>query len=99
MNEAVPAPSLSALFQLLAEQALLAMGTPHPMMDEPPPANPEVARFLVDLLALVKDKTEGHRSDEESREVDDLLYHLRMRILSLQNTSGGMQPGTRRDVT
>jgi len=99
MNAAVPEPTLSALFQLLAEQACLAMGVPHPMLVEQPPANPEVARFLVDLLALVKDKTEGHRSQNESMELDDLLYHLRMRVLSLQTAGAGTQPGARRDTT
>jgi hypothetical protein len=87
MNAAVPEASLSALFHLLGEQALLAMGVPHPMMKEPPPANPQVARFFVDLLALVQDKTEGHRSPGESRELEDLLYQLRMRALDLNTAA------------
>jgi hypothetical protein len=91
MNAAVPEASLSALFQLLAEQALVAMGVPHPMMKEQPPANPQVARFFVDLLALVQDKTEGRRSPAESRELEELLYQLRMRALDLKNASP--QPG------
>ena len=84
---AVPEASLSALFHILAEQALLAMGVPHPMLKEPPPANPQVARFFVDLLALVQDKTEGRRSPAESKELDDLLHQLRMRALEM-NTTG-----------
>lgn len=84
---AVPEASLSALFHILAEQALLAMGVPHPMLKEPPPANPQAARFFVDLLALVQDKTEGRRSPAESKELDDLLHQLRMRALDL-NTTG-----------
>ena len=83
MNTAVPEASLSALFHLLGEQALLAMGVPHPMLKEPPPANPQVARFFVDLLALVQEKTEGRRSAAESRELEELLYQLRMRALDL----------------
>lgn len=84
---AVPEASLSALFHILAEQALLAMGVPHPMMKEQPPANPQVARFFVDLLALVQDKTDGRRSPAENQELDDLLHQLRMRALAL-NTTG-----------
>jgi hypothetical protein len=91
MNAAVPEASLSALFQLLAEQALLAMGVPHPMLKEQPPANPQAARFFVDLLTLVQDKTQDHRSPAESRELEDLLYQLRMRALDLKNPS--TQPG------
>ncbi len=84
---AVPEASLSALFHILADQALLAMGVPHPMMKEQPPANPQVARFFVDLLALVQDKTEGRRTASESQELENLLHQLRMRSLDL-NTTG-----------
>lgn len=83
MNAAVSQPSLSALVSLLAEQALLAMGVPHPMMTAQPPANPAVARFYVDLIAVLKDKTEGNLVEQEKRELDDVLYHLRMKLLDL----------------
>lgn len=84
MNAAVPEPSLRALVHLLSEQALLAMGVPHPQMKELPPANPQVARFFIDLLGLLKEKTEGHRTEAETRELDDILYQLRMKVLDLE---------------
>jgi hypothetical protein len=84
MNPAVPEASLTALMHLLTEQALMAMGVPHPMMKEVPPANPTVARFYVDLLATLQEKTVGHRTDAESRQLEDLLYELRMRIMDLK---------------
>ena len=84
MNPAVPEASLTAMMHLLAEQALMAMGVPHPMMKEVPPANPAVARFYVDLLAVLQEKTAEHRTDAESRELEELLYQLRMRILDLK---------------
>lgn len=84
MTPAVPEASLPALMHLLAEQALMAMGVPHPMMKDAPPANPAVAHFYVDLLAVLKDKTEGARTDAETRELEDLLYGLRMRALDLK---------------
>jgi hypothetical protein len=84
MNPAVPEASLTALMHLLAEQALMAMGVPHPMMKELPPANPAAARFYVDLLAILQEKTVGQRTDTEGRELEDLLYQLRMRILDLK---------------
>jgi hypothetical protein len=69
---------------LLAEQALMALGVPHPMMKEVPPANPTVARFYVDLLGVVKEKTEGSRDEAETRQLEDLLYGLRMRLMDLK---------------
>ena len=84
MHPAPPEPSLTALIHLLAEQALLALGVPHPMLREVPPANPAAARFYVDLLAVLRTKTEGHRTDSETRALDDILHELRMRILNLE---------------
>ncbi|HJV49401.1 MAG TPA: DUF1844 domain-containing protein [Geothrix sp.] len=75
---------MTALMHLLAEQALLSMGVPHPMMKEVPPANPTVARFYVDLLSVLKDKTEGARTDSETAQLDEILYQLRMRVMDLK---------------
>jgi hypothetical protein len=87
MNAAVPEPSFRALVHLLSEQALLAMGVPHPHLKDVPPADPQVARFFIDLLGLLKEKTEGHRTDAESREIDEMLYHLRMKAMNLAPAS------------
>jgi len=87
MNPAVPEASLTALIHLLTEQALLSMGVPHPMVKEAPPANPVVARFYVDLLSVLKDKTEGSRTPAESRQMDDILYELRMRVMDIKATA------------
>jgi hypothetical protein len=84
MNPAVPEASLMALMHLLTEQALMSMGVPHPMMKEVPPANPVVARFYVDLLSVLKEKTEGSRTDAETAQLDEILYQLRMRVMDLQ---------------
>ncbi|WLT33364.1 DUF1844 domain-containing protein [Geothrix sp. PMB-07] len=84
MNPAMPEASLTALMHLLAEQALLAMGVPHPMMKDAPPANPAVARFYVDLVAVLKEKTEGARTDAETAQLDEILYQLRMRAMDLK---------------
>ncbi len=84
MNPAVPEASLTALMHLLTEQALLSMGVPHPMLKEVPPANPVAARFYVDLLSVLKEKTEGQRSEAESSQLDELLYQLRMKVMDLK---------------
>jgi hypothetical protein len=84
MNPAVPEASLTALMHLLTEQALLSMGVPHPMVKDVPPANPEVARFYVDLISVLKVKTEGARTDAESAQLDEILYQLRMRVMDLK---------------
>ena len=84
MNPAVPEASLTALMHLLAEQALLSMGVPHTMVKEVPPANPVVARFYVDLVSVLKEKTEASRTDAETAQLDEILYQLRMRVMDLK---------------
>jgi hypothetical protein len=84
MNPAVPEASLTALMHLLTEQALLSMGVPHPMVKDVPPANPVAARFYVDLLSVLKEKTEGSRTDAETAQLDEILYQLRMRVMDLK---------------
>jgi hypothetical protein len=87
MTAAVPEPNFSALIGLLTEQSLLAMGVPHPHLPQQPPANPEVARFFIGLLALLQEKTQGHLSLGEAQELEDMLYQLRMKALSLTPSS------------
>ncbi len=91
MQVAVPEPSLRELANLLSVQALIAMGFPHPVTQEQAQPDPTIARFYVDLLALLRDKTEGHRTEQETREMEELLYQLRMRAMNLQPPSSGSE--------
>lgn len=78
MQASVPRANLQSLFQLLAEQALMARGVPHPQLRDQPPPNPEAAGFFRDLLVMLGEKTEASRSIEETRELEGILEHLRM---------------------
>jgi Domain of unknown function (DUF1844) len=39
--------------------------------------DPQTARFFIDLLAVVHDKTAGQLSSEEARYLEDVLFQLR----------------------
>ena len=54
------------------------------MTKEPLPANPAMARFYVDLLSVLKAKTEGSRTETETAQLDEILYQLRMRVMDLK---------------
>lgn len=47
-----------------------------------PQENLEAAKQMIDILAMLQEKTSGNLSVEESRLVQDLLYELRMRFLA-----------------
>jgi hypothetical protein len=50
-----------------------------------------VARFYIDLLDLLRQKTEGHRSEADTKEFDDVLYGLRMRTMNLAPAASGAE--------
>ena len=91
MSPAMPEASLTSLMHLLAEQALLALGVPHPLMKEMPPPNPAAARFYIDLLGVLKEKTAVARTVEESSELEEVLYQLRMRAMDLKPQADALQ--------
>lgn len=70
----------SGFIASLATQAMQAL------MQQPPRLRE--ARTLVSILEMLKDKTEGRRTAEESDLFDALLYQLRMGYIERQRAGG-----------
>ena len=47
-----------------------------------------MAAEVVDVLALLREKTEGRRSADETQVLDELLYDLQMRYVSAMKRPG-----------
>jgi Domain of unknown function (DUF1844) len=63
---------------MLYSEALVHLGqVPDPMTGQPQP-DIEQAQFTIDLLSMLKDKTEGNRTAEETTVLDEILANLRM---------------------
>lgn len=70
----------------LAMEALIALGEmPHPATRKQA-MNLAQAKYLIDLLGVLEEKTRGNLSVDEDRLLKDALYQLRMRYLT---KSGG----------
>ena len=68
---------------MLAQSAMMALGeAPEPRMGQPR-ANPQEAAALVDLLVLLREKTEGNRTAEENEVLGELIYDLQLRYINL----------------
>jgi hypothetical protein len=52
-----------------------------------PAPDPAAARQIVSILEMLQDKTEGRRTDEESKLLDAILFELRMAYVA--RTKGG----------
>ncbi len=71
----------------LAMEALIAMGEmPHPTTRKQS-ANLPHAKYLVDLIGILAEKTKGNLSVDEDRMLSDTLYQLRMRYLTKAGTA------------
>jgi hypothetical protein len=51
--------------------------------------NLPAAAQMIELIALLQDKTKGNLTDPEIKLVDDLLYELRMRFVQAEQEGGG----------
>lgn len=77
--------SFSTLVMSLGSSALINLGiVPDPNTGKPA-VNREMARFNIDLLAVLKDKTKNNLSKEESEALDAILSDLRFKFVKSQS--------------
>ena len=72
-------PNFSIFLTSLGMQAMIFLGEmPNPINNE---TKVEIARakYMIDSIAMIKDKTQGNLSAEEKKLVDDRLYGLRLK--------------------
>jgi len=77
----LPPLDFSSIVLPFYTQALLKLG----LLSEPSVPEPEVnldlARRLIDILALLKDRTRGNLSSDEEKSLDSCLQQLRIAYL------------------
>lgn len=80
--------NLGGLFMMLGTEVVIALG------DAPDPGTGELQRDLghaaevIDLLLLLREKTEGNRTSEETQVLDELLYDLQLRYVRATKSAG-----------
>jgi len=68
----------------LASSAAIHLGDmPDPSGAKPSEPNLEGARQMIDILALLEEKTKGNLTLEERQVLEGVLYELRMRFLEI----------------
>src|SRR6267142_2171781 len=77
-----PGRSLVGLFMMLGSSALMALGEADPTTGQRAERDLPMAAEVIDLLALLRDKTEGRRSPDETQVLDELLYDLQLRYVN-----------------
>lgn len=80
-----PEASFSLFVSGLMMEGLIALGeVEHPVTKKKEMNRPH-ARFIVDILAMLKEKTQKNLTNEEAGALDAILYELRMRFVSKTN--------------
>jgi Domain of unknown function (DUF1844) len=79
--------SLAGLFMMLASSAVVALGhAPDPLTGQRQIDLVQAAE-AIDLLLLLREKTEGHRSGDETRMLEELIYDLQLRYVHVTKQS------------
>ncbi len=76
-----PDPSLSMIISSFVAQALIALGEIESPVDGQRTRDLEAAKFTIDLLQVLFDKTQGNLDDDEQKMLEAALYDLRMRYV------------------
>jgi hypothetical protein len=77
-----PQVSFVAFVFSLASNAAVHFGDiPDPMTNERRPVDLDAAEQLIEILAMLEDKTRGNLTAEERQLLEQLLYELRMRFV------------------
>ncbi len=77
--------SFSGFILSLAHTAAVHFGDiADPTTGEPAEPNLEAAGQMIEVIALLQEKTKGNLIEPEERLVDDLLYELRLRYVQAQ---------------
>ncbi|MNJ96706.1 hypothetical protein D3C87_144360 [compost metagenome] len=75
--------SLSVLIMSIASSAIMAMGlAPHPQSGEVS-KDKNMARFNIDLLLVLQDKTKGNLTKDEAQFLDNLINDLQLKFVSV----------------
>jgi hypothetical protein len=83
-----PERSLVGLLMMLGSEALIALGeAADPVSGQRHRELPHAAG-VIDLILLLREKTEGNRSPEETQVIDELLYDLQMRYVNASKRPG-----------
>ena len=74
----LPPANFSSLVSMLGTQAFYAMGFIRTSEDQEPVKDLQMAKYNVDLLGVLQEKTKNNLSDEDHKLLDETLQQLRM---------------------
>lgn len=80
-QDSLPEINFSAFVISLSTQVLLHLGEIADPISEKVQVDVPVAKQMIDILAMLKEKTRGNLNASEDRLMEDILYDLRMKYV------------------
>jgi hypothetical protein len=80
----MPPASFAGLLSMLATQAMASLGQFPDPVDGKAHVDKPIAKHLIDMIAVLEEKTKGNLTDDEARMLDDLLHQLRIMFVSVR---------------
>lgn len=82
-QQVYPEPSFLALLSGILAQALVHLGQVDNPITNKREVNNEEAKYLIDTLSILKEKTKGNLTKEEDDYLNESLYQLRLLYLKV----------------
>lgn len=90
----IPEASFHVLLSTLATQALAMMGLLPNMGGEESVVNLPMARHLVDMVAVLEEKTKGNLTDDEAAAINGTLHQMRMAFVEVSQNQASSGAGS-----
>ena len=88
--------SFAAFVLSLAHTTAVHLGdVPDPVSGQKTDANLAAAHQMIEILALLEQKTRGNLTAEERQLLDQILYELRLRFVEVRKAGGPPEPQSR----
>lgn len=81
--DTLPEADFPGLVSMVATQAFFALGLIRLKGEPETPPDLEAAKFNIDMLAMLEEKTKGNLSPEEAGLLEQTLHQLRMAFVQL----------------
>ena len=81
MDNQLPPVDFSFFLSTLSMQAMVDLGEVENPLTKKKEKNLPQAKYIIDTLAMLEDKTKGNLTDKERKVLNDILYGLRMRYV------------------
>lgn len=88
-GQQLPEANFEGLMSMLATQAFFALGLIRLKEEDEPRIDLGLAKYNIDMLSLLEEKTKGNLTDPEKQMLEKTLEQLRMAFVQVSSSAGG----------